>query len=36
MSTTPFDHFCTVLDGTDKVDNFKTLNDTWKMHTSKK
>ena len=29
MSKTPFEHFCTVLDGTDEVDNFKTLNDTW-------
>ena len=36
MRKTPFEHFCSVLDSTDEVDDFKTLSNTWKLHNSKK
>ena len=35
MSKTPFEHFCSVLDGTDEADCFKTLNNIWKINSKK-
>ena len=36
MSKTPFEHFCCILDSTDEVDGFTTLNDMWKCIILKK
>ena len=36
MSKTPFEHYCDVLDGKEEVDDYKTLEEMWKLHKGKK
>ena len=35
MSTTPFEHFCGVLDGKEEAFGFKTFDEMWELHRSK-